>query len=364
MLQHLYLHNLQFTRNPFENLTQLQHLELVNCDFKNTNANLFDSLPNLEVLKNSGPRNCAHISYANLSSLKILEIKNFSDFEFLKNLGKNITVLKIICSASKLRPEEIFDGFTHPNLQVLHLFRNQFKHFDGKWLSGLPNLKHLIITDILIETINLEYDFLSTLESVYLNNNLTLRLTPNIFAQLNGVQKLYLAYVNLDKLLDHTNKEFLRGLSNLKVLDLRENHLTDIDPEMFAYTPNLSKLDLSGNNLTLKKSSFSHLSSLMLLDLSHNKLTSLENDIFTSLGKLEILNLYDNLIKDVSREIFNGLGFLRKLCLGRNRIESLEPNVFSNLKNLEEVVLNGANITESVKKEILEFYPPSVRFVF
>lgn len=364
MLERLYVQNLELLKSPFQNLINLQTLELVNCDFAKTNANLFECLSNLEVLKNSGARNSAHISYQKLSQLKILEMKNIENYEFLQNLSPNLIVLKIICSSNKIRPDLIFNGFTHSNLKVLHLVRNQFKHFDAKWIVGLTNLKHLIITDILIESINFDYEFLARLESVYLNNNLTLHLTPNIFSRLSGVQKLYLAYDHLDKLLSETSKEFLRGLSNLKLLDLRENHLTYIDPDMFVYTPNLTKLDLSGNNLKLNSLSFSRLRSLKLLDLSHNKLTYLEDDIFACLSNLEILNLYDNLISEIKSDLFRDLNSLRKICLGRNRFEYIRVDVFAKLKNLEEVVLSGTALSESNKKDISEFYPPSVNFKF
>uniref|UniRef100_A0A8C9MF00 Adhesion molecule with Ig like domain 1 n=1 Tax=Serinus canaria TaxID=9135 RepID=A0A8C9MF00_SERCA len=65
---------------------------------------------------------------------------------------------------------------------------------------------------------------------------------------------------------------------------------------------------------------FAHVPRLRHLDLSSNRLRTLDENLFSDLGELEVLLLYNNEIATVDRTAFENLGRLRKLYLGQNRI--------------------------------------------
>lgn len=85
-------------------------------------------------------------------------------------------------------------------------------------------------------------------------------------------------------------KKAFEGLHELKVLDLSDNNLTDLHPDLFKDMPKLQKIILRNNKLsTLSKKQFAKLEHLHVLDLSHNQLTSQD---LPNLGDLNLQELY------------------------------------------------------------------------
>lgn len=372
-LQHLTIRNFQIGNSSFQNLTYLKHLVLFYCNLEIICSESFRCLPNLEVLENYYPEKYAHIHYQELVNLKWLHIRKVNTFDFLHCLNEDLIVLELFNSI--MRSEQVFPHFNHPNLTVLQLFDNRLDHFDGQCLSGLKKLKHLKIGGNLIKTIQLNYDFLLNLETVSLDHNkleildnafskltrlksldliynISLKLNSKIFIGLSTLEQLYLACVNEKKFISEIDKDFLFGLNNLTILDLKRNHLTKFHHEMFLHTPCLVKLDLSENSLVLEMNSFVHLKHLKFLDLSLNELKSLADGIFTPLRRLEVLSLYYNQLNELNRRTFEGLGRLRKLCLRENLLSSVKSDVFIGMNDLEEVDLIGMSISDRNINEI------------
>ena len=124
------------------------------------------------------------------------------------------------------------------------------------------------------------------------------------------------------------------------MLDLSENRLTTLPPEVFQDLSSLERLFLQVNALgSLPPDVLATLSNLRVLDLSENRLSELPPDIFEGLPGLVKLDLYANFLAEVPPGIFNGTPKLAELSLDWNGLTDLPKGVFAGLSELKWVSL-------------------------
>ena len=134
-------------------------------------------------------------------------------------------------------------------------------------------------------------------------------------------------------------------------IDLSGNQLSGkMKSGTFSSNNRLSTLVLSGNDLDhVETSCFP--SSLTTLDISHNKITSLETDAFLVGNSLEVLDLSGNKLESIG----GGLDFsdvsgskewshLRSLNVSFNNIASVEANAFAGLTNIEQISIQKNHV--------------------
>jgi hypothetical protein len=112
--------------------------------------------------------------------------------------------------------------------------------------------------------------------------------------------------------------------------------------------PALNTLNLSNNKIhTIEEDAFSVAQNLTDLDLSNNKLIKIGSGMLTGLDQLKILNLKSNQIKEI--EMFpNQLKNLQNLTLSSNNLTDLDEETFSELSALEKLDLSY-NQLESIR---------------
>lgn len=71
------------------------------------------------------------------------------------------------------------------------------------------------------------------------------------------------------------------------------------------------------------------------LDLSKNKISSLDGKIFHNMTKLRTLDLSQNTIRHIDAGVFSGLAGVKKLNLSQNQIVHIEQGAFHNMENLK-----------------------------
>lgn len=366
--------------SPFEQLTRLRNLSLNNCDFKTADTRLFADVANLEVFDLRHPQNYAHVDFGLLSNLKWLSIENTESVSFLPHLSLNLRVLKLIESLKgNFLGKQNFQH--HPSLVSLDLFDSEFTSFDAKCLSEFPELKHLKLGPF-IKELNLDYTFLSRLESLDLENN-HFECLDYAFNKLANLKSLKLNYneqllvssntfVGLKSLevlemigLFHENlslsADLFRDLGRLTSLNISRNQLIYLDPNIFSHMPLLERLDLSYNFLQLDLDTFANLKRLRFLDLSGNRLGRLYPEVFKHLSDLDELNLSANRLCHITRSMWKGLGNLRKLFLNQNPIESIDPIDFLTMKKLDLVELTRTNLSQEKQFYIENMLKPSTR---
>ncbi|KAJ7331786.1 hypothetical protein JRQ81_013966, partial [Phrynocephalus forsythii] len=158
--------------------------------------------------------------------------------------------------------------------------------------------------------------------------------------------------------------------SNITLLSLVHNTIPEIVPEQLQLYISLENLDLSSNLISeIKVSSFPRMQ-LKYLNLSNNRITTLEAGCFDNLSNslvvlklnrnrisiiplktfrlphVQYLELKRNRIKVIDSLTFQGLDSLKSLKMQRNGISRLMDGAFFGLDNMEELELEQNNLTE------------------
>ncbi|XP_057290728.1 slit homolog 3 protein-like [Hydractinia symbiolongicarpus] len=139
-------------------------------------------------------------------------------------------------------------------------------------------------------------------------------------------------------------KDQFLGLNSLAKVTIKHG-LKVIEGGAFSRLPNLTRIEVSNNNLTVLTSrSFSNLKNLKFLYLRHNHIAKIQDSAFFNLKKLIVLNLFKNKIKHLSTKAFNGLPSLSRLKLTHNPLvcDCKFYTMLQGLKNAKrDIKLNG-----------------------
>lgn len=190
-------------------------------------------------------------------------------------------------------------------------------------LNKVPNNIPAEITTISIEFTNID------------------ALTDDDFVSLFQLRELLLSSNQLANI----SSGALKDLHHLRILDLSNNLLTTLPPNLFLRTFNLSSLVLQGNRLNkVNPFWFYQLQGLKWLDLSKNMLETLLPYSFHNLTSLEILDLSSNKIKYLPSNLFDNMPNLDRLTLGENELTTFVPGTFDNVINLKYLFLNNNKI--------------------
>ncbi|XP_012234067.1 protein toll-like [Linepithema humile] len=161
-----------------------------------------------------------------------------------------------------------------------------------------------------------------------------------------------LGATNVEKLVFHSYKNLssfkrlhLNGFVNLRLLDLSNNIISSIDTDLLADLPNLIRLNLRKSNLITVTPLSDHDSKLQELDLGENRLEWIKPDIFDKFYNLTWLSLEKNNLTKFKSRIFDKLVNVLLINLFSNNLVSLPENIFGKLKNLETLSLAENNFT-------------------
>jgi hypothetical protein len=140
----------------------------------------------------------------------------------------------------------------------------------------------------------------------------------------------------------------------------------DINSSLLVHSSKLTYLDISGNRIrSLDKSVFRKQGQLETLILSGNLLQSLGPELFTDCTNLRSLYISGNNVSEISNSSFRGLEQLEHLDLSNNNIEELNPLVFHNTltssltQNHQVSKLKHLNLAQNkIRSFNFEFYFP------
>ncbi|XP_060724099.1 leucine-rich repeats and immunoglobulin-like domains protein 2 isoform X1 [Tachysurus vachellii] len=139
--------------------------------------------------------------------------------------------------------------------------------------------------------------------------------------------------------------EQLLPYSVLESLDLSSNSISELKAGSFPLMQ-LKYLNLSNNKISyLEPDCFNNISSLLVLKINRNRLSLLPTKVFT-LFQLQILELKRNKIRVVDSLIFKELKALKSLKMQRNGITKLMDGALFGLADMEELELEHNNLTE------------------
>ena len=276
------------------------------------------------------------------SNVTILNLKNNKLYQMLQGSLDNFTDIEEIYLTSNLietLKRNVFNPSVHQNLSIISMGNNRITEMPV--LSGFRLLRILDVSNNELQ--NITMGKLDNLEQLILNGN-NLNLMPLLTEQLPRLQTIL----------------------------LQDNNIVCLSPDYFNKTPSLKKLDLSRNSLN--EITLEH-NSLTEIRLSDNNLSAMPV-ITQSLTSLTILVLNDNPISFIPEQYFINTPALLKLnlnqtkltefkCTGLNKIQNLYldntllaefPNItncFSSLRDLRMRYIWGNFIVPGIDKALV-----------
>ncbi|XP_029993959.1 toll-like receptor 9 [Sphaeramia orbicularis] len=194
-------------------------------------------------------------------------------------------------------------------LKVLDLSNNEF-HFAMKGMGHrfgfITNLTNLVVLSLA-------------------NNNIGMRISQRLYS--TSLKYLYFSGNHLNIMWDSDNNKyihFFQNLTNLIFLDISNNRLKSISPEVLCNLPG----------------------SIKVLSISDNEMTYFPWQNITALRALQHLNLSQNHLHYLPDKVLEFGGNFSLLDLSHNRISFLPKNLFSKAKSLKYLYLNNNQIKE------------------
>ncbi|GFO26025.1 leucine-rich repeat-containing protein 15-like [Plakobranchus ocellatus] len=274
---------------------------------------------------------------------------------------------------------------------VLRNFNVQFLgDVDHLYFLGMPNLKHLTLHGWSIEAIEpAAFHGPRSLHSLTLTQQQSLNALPLGVLREDSLNSLTFLKISGTPIAEVTDSAF-ETLTNLRELDLSENHIKNLKLDCFKFLgpslkklslflnfldseisemdglrnlPNLEELDLSENeNINafpdLSQLNIAEQSSVKVL-LYKNKIQSLPANAFAGIAnKLHTLDLSKNSISSMNSASFNGVTNLQELHLSEQegltgRTLTLPQSIAQSASSLTHLFLNGQNLDESTLWSIL-----------
>ncbi|XP_029165946.1 toll-like receptor Tollo [Nylanderia fulva] len=151
---------------------------------------------------------------------------------------------------------------------------------------------------------------------------------------------LRVAHSNLHDISRHDFKELHMSITRL---ELNHDHLGVVDDDVFAGLGRTQYLSLADNEVpSIPRQILSHLSLLRTLDLSRNRITRIDSDDFKYNPMLQHLAMAGNAISEMTPGSLPPL--VKHLHVGRNHLNSLN-HTLRDLNQLEWLLINSNELT-------------------
>jgi len=233
--------------------------------------------------------------------------------------------------------EEIRENSFGEGLEQIWIKNNNLQSVSLDAFTNITNLSLSIADDQIKNIPQLNFGSHRSLKELTLRNNFIKNITQ---ASLRNVKNVdlsmnYIAYFTSD----------IFSFDILEDLDVSNNRIQTLNTSMFEGLSSLKKLNISHNSITkINIDTFSDTKNLRTLDLSNNQITYLS----TSTGKfplLEYLDLSQNDIQNVTQIPFESMPNLKQLYLTGNFLENILPLTFNKNLKLEKVVIHDFKYT-------------------
>nr|ARK19972.1 leucine rich repeat domain containing protein [Ampulex compressa] len=284
------------------NLHSLQSLDLSNCNLQDRlSEEAFRNASKLRVLNLSGnPMFAADLSVVlrhlpklhklSLSNCSLRRLPNaFAVFEHLEELDISHNPLS-----------DAFVSLLNPlkSLEYLDMSYCNLGYVGNNTFAQMTSLKRLILSGNKLHTLEEGlFANLTRLESLELNNcDLKSPIDPKVFGERIDTDIIELKLSGNPLAVPEEGSLLPKQFSNLEILDLSHCNLSHLNENIFARTRNLTRLNLSGNNVSGTENliCLRKLRILEHLDLSNNKLSTINPKVFKANPRLISINLLGN----------------------------------------------------------------------
>ena len=244
----------------------------------------------------------------------------------LPNSLANLTdILFLLLSHNEFKTIECraFDS-----LMEIHTLDLSFNKLVSLCIDSFVNmymLRHLVLSENKLSNVSHKlFHSLVNLQVLYLSGNSITQLEPSMFIEIPNLQILSITKNYLSEIQNVSN--------SLLVLDISLNEFTSLP---FDLPRELAYLSLEQNHFVLINNfSLGSLNLLISLDLSHNDISFIPSNLFSTLQSLQHLYLDFNKLYEIDVHAFNGLSGVSLLILCNNFLETLKPGTFRDLHQL------------------------------
>lgn len=284
---------MSLNQNVFEGLENAVCLNLsYNYMSQTLQPMVFQSMRKLEYLDMSFNRLDFYCrkAFSELSkTLRVLDISN-NDFHFkMKGMGHHLEFLQYLKNLEVLSLANNAIGMRIDHRLVSESLR--YLYFNGNQLNIMWDFDNNKYTHFFQNLTNLAY--------LDLSNNELKSILPEVLCNLPGS-------IQFLRIMENQLRSFpwlnISVLSNLRHLDLSQNHLSSLPSTVIGFGANFSLLDLSYNRLScLPGDFFRKAESLQYLFLNHNQIKELNHEFlpapFKNSSALQKLTLHANPFK-------------------------------------------------------------------
>ncbi|XP_066261719.1 chondroadherin-like isoform X2 [Euwallacea similis] len=260
---------------------------------------------------------------------------SYNDMPHLEQLPDSDLVQKVILSHCRI--ETIANGAFKPvkNLLFLDLSYNQLttKELPPEIFKGPYN--NTVYEPLALEDLNLAYNQIHSLHH-------------NLFEHVAQLKQLNLEG-NDFKVLDQPTQFALSSLTELEVLNLGNNELTELVGNAIRSLQKLRILDLSRNKIDFVPETLSLLSdSLEALYLDHNWILEITDESFLGVQGIRILSLTNlQRLQNINANSFKPLQNLSILYLSDNpRLTTIDRDSFAVNQSLEELYIHNNSLVD------------------
>ncbi|XP_055844401.1 toll-like receptor 13 [Episyrphus balteatus] len=279
------------------------------------------------------------------STLLYLPFKLFEHFPNLRTLDVSFTEILDV-------PRNTFASANY--LSFLNMSNNNITTIQTSVFIGANSLIRIDLSRNFIEDVN-EFSFrgLQKVDKIMLAYNRIRNLSKDVFFENQSLETISLE----NNLLEYIDPEVFSRLRRIREVNLSNNRLKSLHPDTFQLAYGIETLLLGGNRL--KEFSLTDKSIFLRLHLDSNQLTSLvinstkvvraENNSISSITALnsnflEKLVLGRNNFTDVSN--ITNITSLLVLDLSYNKIGPLNVTSFEKLRRLKELYLRSAGVSK------------------
>nr|XP_023677995.1 leucine-rich repeat and immunoglobulin-like domain-containing nogo receptor-interacting protein 2 isoform X2 [Paramormyrops kingsleyae]XP_023678001.1 leucine-rich repeat and immunoglobulin-like domain-containing nogo receptor-interacting protein 2 isoform X2 [Paramormyrops kingsleyae] len=282
--------------NPddFSSYTHLEELDLSGNIISNVEPGAFSPLLNMHSLSLKGNR------------IKLITLGVFTGLS-------NLTLLDISDNKIVILLDYVFQDLH--NLKTLEVGDNDLVYISHRAFSGLLSL----------ETLTLE------------RCNLTMVPTEAL-SHLHNLVSLHLRYLSISTLHPYSFKKLLR----LRHLEIDNWPSLDVFPANTLHGLNLTTLFVTNTNLSaFPYQALRHLSHLTVLNFSFNRISHIEGGMLRDLVRLREFHLAGAQLVNMELHAFQGMRWLKVLNVSHNRLDTLERGVFQAPENLEVLLIDS-----------------------
>uniref|UniRef100_A0A8C7DA41 Leucine-rich repeats and immunoglobulin-like domains 3 n=1 Tax=Oncorhynchus kisutch TaxID=8019 RepID=A0A8C7DA41_ONCKI len=136
-------------------------------------------------------------------------------------------------------------------------------------------------------------------------------------------------------------------------LDLSHNKLQSLDSTVFRKLRHLSEIKLNNNEFETVPELGPHAANITTLILANNRITQISLEQLRPLQGLETLDLSNNSIVDIKADSFPALP-LKNLIMNNNRVSTLEMGCFVNLSSTLQVLRLNRNRLSTIPAKIFQ----------